>query len=163
MINNLLPNIDEYSNNRTAIVGIGNTINGDDGIGPFLISRLKGRTQARLFDCQEVPENYIQPIIRFNPETIIIVDASDWGGSAGELRLIKYEDIGDSGFSTHNVSLKFFWDFLKTEIPLVNIVFIGVQIGQKTLMCPLSPGVEAALNKLVDFFRGRHTINHREF
>jgi len=154
MKDNLLASIDKYLEDKTAILGIGNMLRGDDQLGPLLISRLQGKTRARLFDCSEVPENYIRPIIESKPETIIMVDASDWGGRAGELRIIKNEEIKYSGFSTHNAPLRIFCDFLKQELPLANIIIIGVQVGRRELMQPLSLEVEAALNKLVDFFIG---------
>jgi hydrogenase 3 maturation protease len=150
--NNLLASIEKYLKGKTAIIGVGNILKGDDQVGPVLISRLQGKTKACLFDCGEVPENYIQPIVEAKPETIIIVDASDWAGIAGELRLIKKEEIKDFGFSTHNASLRLFFDYLKGELPLVNIIIIGVQAGRRSLAQSLSPEVEATLNELVDFF-----------
>ena len=152
MENNILEDIKECLKTRTAIVGIGNMLKGDDQLGPLLIKKLQGKTRAYLFDCGEVPENYIQPIINANPETIIIVDASDWGGEIGEIRLIKKEEIKNFSFSTHNASLGLFLDYLKSELPLANIIIIGVQAGKRGLMKALSPGVEAKLNELVDFF-----------
>ena len=77
-------------------------LKGDDQVGPLLIQRLQGKTGACLFDCGEVPENYIQPIIKAGPQTIIIVDASDWQGAIGDLRLIKREEIKNFSFSTQN-------------------------------------------------------------
>ena len=151
MDNNLFSSIEKYIRDRTVIVGIGNMLKADDQLGPVLVSRLKGRTGACLFDCGEVPENYIHPIIEAKPKTIIIVDASDWGGVAGELRLIKREEIENFGFSTHNASLGIFFDYLKRELPLANIVIIGVQVGRRGLMQPLSPEVEVTLNGLIDF------------
>ncbi len=155
MVNNLLAGIEKYLKTRTAIIGIGNALKGDDQLGPCLIQRLRGKTGACLFDCGEVPENYIQPIIKINPETIIVVDASDWKGAVGDLRLIKKEEIRNFGFSTHNASLGIFLDYLKEELPSVNIIIIGIQIGQRGLMQPLSPQVETTLSELVDFFTGR--------
>ena len=152
MKNNLLAGIKEYLKGETAIVGIGNTLKGDDGVGPLLISRLQRKTKAYLFDCGEVPENYLQPIIESRPETIIIIDASDWAGAVGDLRLIEKDQIQAIGFSTHNASLRLFFDYLKKELPLANIIIIGVQVGRRGFRQSLSPEVEAALNELVDFF-----------
>ena len=152
MKDSLLASIDKYLENKTAIVGIGNMLRGDDQIGPLLIQRLRGKTKAQLFDCGETPENYIQPIIKSKPGTIIIVDASNWSGRVGELRLIKKEEIKDFGFSTHNASLRLFLDYLEKELPLASIIIIGVQVGRRQLMQPLSPEAEAALNELVEFF-----------
>ena len=158
MKNNLFSKVKEYLKGKIAIVGIGNALKGDDQLGPLLISRLQGKTKARLFDCGEVPENYIQPIIKYKPETIIIVDASDWGGGVGELRLIKKEEIKNFGFSTHNASLGLFFDYLERELPQTNIIIIGVQVGKRGLMQSPSPEVEAALNELVDFFTRKEAI-----
>jgi len=149
---NLLENIKKYLKVKTAVVGIGNTFKGDDGVGPLLISRLKGKTEFFLFDCGEVPENYVQPIIESAPETVIIVDASDWGGRPGEIRLIEKDEIKNFGFSTHNASLRLFFEYLQKQLPSVNIFIIGVQTGIRQLMQPLSPEVDIALNNLVGFF-----------
>ena len=154
MKNDPLIGIKEYLKGRTAIVGIGNVLKGDNQIGSLLISRLKDKIDACLFDCGEVPENYIQPIIEDKPQTIIIVDASDWGGTIGELRLIEKEKIKNFGFSTHNASLAIFCDYLEKELPLARIIIIGVQVGKRDLMHPISTEVEATLNELVDFFIG---------
>jgi hydrogenase 3 maturation protease len=152
MSNNPLESIKGYLKNNTAIVGIGNTLKADDGAGPSLISRLQGKTRARLFDCGEVPENYLRPIIKSGPQTILVVDASDWGGSAGEIRLIRKEEVNPLSFSTHNASIVLFLDYLQKELPLANIFIIGVQAGSRDLAQTLSPKVEAALDELADFF-----------
>lgn len=144
--------IRECVKGKFAIAGIGNTLKGDDGFGPLLISRLRGKTKASLFDCGEAPENYIRPIVKANPQTLIIADASDWGGAAGETRLLKKEEIGDGSFSTHNSSLRIFCEYLKRELPSANIILLGVQIGNSGLMQPLSPEVEEALCSLVKIF-----------
>lgn len=151
-IDNPLLRMKKYQKSKTAIVGIGNVLKGDDGVGAQLISRLQGKTEARLFDCAEVPENYIRPIIKSRPQTIIIVDASDWGAATGELRLIENEEITDTGFSTHNSSLRIFCEYLKSELPSANIILLGVQIGNSRFLQPLSPEVEAALCGLVKIF-----------
>jgi len=154
MRDDFLAGIKEYLKSRLAIVGIGNMLKGDDQVGCLLIQRLQGKTEACLFDCGQVPENYIQPIIKTTPQTIIIIDAADWGGPIGELRLIKKEEIKNFSFSTHNASLGIFLDYLKNELPLVNMIIIGIQIGKREMMQSLSPEVESRLNQLVDFFTG---------
>ena len=130
---------------RVALLGIGNPLKGDDGVGPLLISRLKDKTRAYLFDCGEVPENYIGPIIESKPQTIIIVDASDWGARAGEVRLIKKEEIQNLSFSTHGASLRLFLDYIEKQLPSTHIVIIGIQIGRSGLAESLTPGVKACL------------------
>ena len=152
MVDKALANIEAYLKGRIAIAGVGNVLKGDDQLGPVLISRLQGKTSACLFDVGEVPENYIQPIIESKPKTIIIVDAADWSGSAGELRLIERDKIENFSFSTHNASLGLFFDYLRKGLPEANIFIIGVQVGKRGLMQPISAEVEATLIELVYFF-----------
>jgi Ni,Fe-hydrogenase maturation factor len=43
--------------NRTVILGIGNPLQGDDGVGPSLVDFLHGWDAATLINAGEVPEN----------------------------------------------------------------------------------------------------------
>jgi len=133
---------------KTIILGIGNVMKGDDGLGPILISRLKGKTKANLLDCEEVPENYIQPIIEARPDSIVIVDAADWNGPAGEIRLIDAEEINNISFSTHDSSLQIFINYLKRNLPNTHIVIVGIQQKRKGFLDSLSPEVEKAIDEL---------------
>ncbi len=71
---------------RTLILGIGNSMRGDDGVGPALIERLQGKVSATLIDGGEVPENYLGPIEAAGPEAVLIVDAADLKAAAGMWR-----------------------------------------------------------------------------
>jgi len=133
---------------KTLILGIGNIMKGDDGAGPILISRLKGKTKANLVNCEEVPENYTQPIIEAKPDKILIVDAADWNGPAGEIRLIDGEEINNMSFSTHDSSLQIFINYLKSHLPKVCIIIIGVQPKRRGFLDPLSPEVEKTVDEL---------------
>ena len=146
-----MSDIKEKSKNETAILGVGNILKGDDRFGPMLIARLKGKTRAALFDCGPVPENFIQPVIKACPQTIVIVDASDWGGAAGELRLLKREQIRQSGFSTHNSSIGVIFDYLKAELPEADIFLLGVQAARLRGSPLLSPELEVTLDRLTEF------------
>ena len=90
---------------KTLILGIGNTLRGDDGLGPRLIERLQGKVAATLIDGGEVPENYLGPIEAAGAEVVLIVDAADLKAAAGDVALIELEQLGKTGISTHNASL----------------------------------------------------------
>lgn len=148
MRNFILEKIDKIFKGKTIILGIGNVMKGDDGVGPILISRLKGKTKANLLDCEEVPENYTQPIIEARPDKIVIVDAADWNGPAGEIRLIDAEEINNISFSTHDSSLQIFINYLKKHLPNVYIIIIGIQPKRKYFLGSLSPEVEKTVDEL---------------
>jgi len=148
MRNLILEKLDKIVKGKTIILGIGNVVKGDDGVGPILISRLKGKTRAKLLNCEEVPENYTQPIIDARPDKIIIIDAADWNGPAGAIRFIDAEEINNMSFSTHDSSLQTFINYLKNHLPNIDIIIVGIQPKRKGLLDSLSPEVEKTVDEL---------------
>jgi len=117
-------------------VGIGNTLRGDDGFGPALIERLnqpqraesglKRKIKAVCLDAGSAPENFTGKIVKEKPDTILIVDALHLGLSPGEYEILKKDEIAKSGFSTHNISLHMFIEYLENQTK-ADIYLLGVQ------------------------------------
>ena len=124
-------------------------LRGDDGIGPALIRNLQGKVGCGLLDCGETPENCLREIIDFRPSTIIIVDAADWGGPAGEIRQVRPEEISNPSFSGHTASLGLCLDYLRAHLR-ARIIVIGVQSGKREFLDPISPEGKRALEILQD-------------
>ena len=143
---------------RVAIVGVGNPLRGDDGAGPHLIERLRASilNSELLFNCGEVPENYLGPISRLNPDTIIFIDSADFSPQPGEIKIIEIKDIKEGGLSTHNASLKLSLNYLK-ESTKAEIFLLGIQPKSKELGEGISPEVEKALKNLEQIFIKRVT------
>jgi len=137
-----------------AIVGIGNLLRGDDGLGPALIGKLKEKgIRAKLFDCGTAPENYIIPILSSSCDTVILIDAADMGIPPGEARIFGIDQISNVGFSTHNPSPRLFVDLLKTGRDDVNVFVLSVQPKGTALGEGLSEEVKAGLDSLTEIFR----------
>jgi hydrogenase 3 maturation protease len=141
--------LQKFRDSRTVILGIGNTLRGDDGAGPELCSRLAGRTKAEIIDAGTVPENYLGPVVKKAPQNLLIVDAVDFGQSPGTFRFLTPEVIGNLSTSTHSPSPKLFIDLIQEDIP-VDVHFIGIQPAQTELGRPLSPEVDRAVGLLAD-------------
>jgi hydrogenase 3 maturation protease len=138
-----------------AIVGIGNILRGDDGLGPRLIELLKARPiKAFLFDCGTAPENYIFPILATQCDTLILVDAADIGLPPGDFRVFDMDGIRRVSFSTHNPSPRLFTDLLKTGRDDLNIFCIAGQPKDTSLGAPISDAVMGGVNTLTDIFCG---------
>lgn len=116
----------ELGGSKTLIIGIGNTLKGDDGLGPLVCERLAGKTSAEVIDCGTVPENYIQRIIRKAPEVLLVVDAIDFGGSPGAIETFEIERLDSVVISTHTMSPRMFVDMIRKSIE-VDVLFIGIQ------------------------------------
>ncbi len=136
---------------NTVIVCIGNTLKGDDGAAIELYQKLAGKIKAELFDTGTVPENYIQRIIKTRPHTIVLIDAVDFGGMAGEIKVFEPEKIPEIAASTHVMSLRFFSDILKREINC-GIFLAGIQPEQLGLGNGLSKPVTEAVAQLSELF-----------
>lgn len=137
------------------ILGIGNKMRGDDGAGSELAARLAGRLNATVIDAEEVPENYLGPVIADNPETLLILDAASMDATPGSLAIIEMENIASSGLSTHSASLNLFLLVLQSEIQPDTFV-LGIQPKAIEFGAPLSEPVlkslgtiERALSKIL--------------
>lgn len=133
---------------KVVIVGIGNILRGDDGAGPELIKRCKMQgVRCKLMDVGEVPENYLEKIIEYNPDTILLVDAVDLGGSPGSIAIIGQDELEEKGLSTHNASIKLTMKYLRGETK-AGLFLLGVQPRNLKLGNGLSKPVKHALNRI---------------
>ena len=138
---------------KVSIVGIGNIIRGDDGLGPKFIELMKARlVVAHLFDCGTAPENYIFPILSTLCDTVVLIDAADMSIAPGGVKIFSLDEISTVSFSTHNPSPRLFTDLLKTGKDDMNIFVISIQPKTTTLGAPLSKEVLQGLETLADAF-----------
>lgn len=138
---------------KVAIVGLGNIIRSDDGLGPKFIELLRARNvAASLFDCGTVPENYIFPILSTSCDTVILVDAADMGLEPGMAKVFGLGEIANVSFSTHNPSPRLFTDLLKTGKENMNIFVVSVQPKSMELGRPMSGETLKGLEQLADIF-----------
>jgi len=138
---------------HTAIVGIGNILRGDDGLGPRLIESLRARrVKADAFDCGTAPENYIFPILSTSCDTVILIDAADLGTEPGSAKVFGLDEISNVSFSTHNPSPRLFTDLLKTGKDNINIFVVSIQPKKTALGESLSEEVKRGVEALVDIF-----------
>ena len=134
-----------------AVIGIGNIMRGDDGCGPKFIENLKKRNiRASLFDCGTVPENYIFPILTTSCDTVILVDAADFGMKAGSIKAFSLHEVSGAGLSTHNSSLRLFTDLLMTGKDNLNIFVVSIQPKTIAFGDSLSEEMISGINVLTD-------------
>jgi len=130
------------------IVGVGNTDRGDDGAGPLLIRLLEGRVGAQCLDAGVAPENFLEVIVRATPDTVLLIDAADFGGAPGEVGFYAAADIDAGGLSTHALSLSMMCGYLQARSP-VRVWLLAIQ-PEQTDNDRLSDAVAGALQELAD-------------
>jgi len=134
---------------RFGVVGVGSTLKGDDGAGPEVIARLQGRIDYPIVDASEVPENYGGWVVNENLESVVFVDAVEFGGDPGEFRIIPMDKLMVSASSTHRLSLHYVIRFLEEEWG-GDAILVGVQPKSLTLGDGLSGEAAAGVEALVD-------------
>ena len=107
-------------------MGVGNRLRRDDGAGSWLIEKLGNIINAIVGDGDSAPENYLEKIVNSKPKTILIVDAIDFAGSPGDLRLIPGNAVALRSVSTHALSLRTLVEYLNARIS-AKIYIIGIQ------------------------------------
>lgn len=148
--------LDKLRGSKTLIVGIGNSLKGDDGAGPLVCEQLRDeKIGTELIDAGTAPENYIEPIIKKSPENLVVIDAIDFGGASGETGVFKPEQLSSLVVSTHTLSPRLFVDMICKRIK-VDVYFVGIQPAQTQLGQPMSKEVSLAVKlltqKLTDIF-----------
>jgi hydrogenase 3 maturation protease len=138
---------------KILILGIGNTLRSDDGIGSLLATRIQDKVPYIVYDSGSSPENYLGKIIQDKPDTILLIDAADFGGEPGEFRMLEGEDIQTVNFfSTHDASISLAISYLKNSLKTVDIIILAIQPKVLVFGDKLSPQISATLTKLENWF-----------
>jgi hydrogenase 3 maturation protease len=145
----LLESLARWRDSRVTILGVGNTLKGDDAVGPLVCERLSGRVSANVVDAGTVPENYIGPILETSPDVLLIVDAVDFGGEPGQIRVCTPDEIHRFASCTHALSFHLSIDLIRREKKL-DICVIGVQAENTRLGDGISPPAREAVETLTD-------------
>ena len=137
---------------RVVIVGVGNPLRHDDDAGIELVRRLKEkilRSTILLIESETVPEDFIEPIVEFEPSHILIIDAAIMDIEPGSMKLVEPSSTSEVAISTHMLPIQIFSDYLtkttKAKIGLLLIQPENVDFGEG-----LSPKLRVAVERLVD-------------
>lgn len=149
---------------RPVLVGIGNTLRGDDGLGPALAGMLSGKVPGMpCIDAGTTPENQIGSICRCSPGAVIVADAVHMGREPGSVALLGRDEIAAyTGLGTHDFSPRLFLDCLEertgAEIVMLAVQPAGTAFGEG-LSGPVSRAAEE-LASLVSSSISTHTTTH---
>ena len=149
-----LEHLKEHLTGKVVILGIGSTLKSDDAVGSLLAARIKEKTPYIVYDSGTSPENYLGKIIKDKPDSVVLIDAVDFGGKPGEFRVVEPEDIQTVNFfATHNASISLAISYLKSHLP-ADIIVLIIQPKNIAFGDTLSPEVNTTLEKLEKWFIG---------
>jgi len=135
---------------KYVLMGIGNELNGDDGVGNTLAREFVERGWLAI-PCETVPENFVSVIEREKPEVLVMVDAAEMDIEPGDFRVVREERLDSEGFGTHGMPLSHLVSNLGRHAGI--IIFVGIQPGKTRLGDVVSPVVEDGKKRLMDILR----------
>lgn len=131
---------------RNLLLGIGNTLRRDDGVGSYVAASFN-RPGWKTADCGTAPENFSGMVREEHPDILVLVDAADMGLDPGAFSIIPKERIRDVGLGTHQLSLDIFIDFLGDAAG--RILLVGIQPEIVETGEGLSPAVREGADTLI--------------
>jgi len=149
----LKKHLSEILKGNIVLVGLGNILRSDDGVGVYLIQRLTGKVNAVCLDAGIALETYLGKIVKANPDTVLLVDAVHLGFAPGQSQVLTEDEILQNGLTTHDLSPKFFIQYLKEQTP-ADIYLLGIQPQRVDMGEEMSPEVTRALEELEGFLLG---------
>ena len=143
---------------KLIVLGVGNELKCDDGVGPYIIKKLKEEnieSKKRLFiDAQTVPENFTGKIRKEKPSHLIIVDACLMDCEPGDMKIVNKYDFANIGISTHSMSLSYFVRFLEKGNDELGIIFVGIEPESMDYADMPTVKVEKAAIDFIDILKG---------
>jgi len=136
---------------RVVLVGIGNPMRGDDGVGVKLIELLEemGLTGVMLLNTETVPEAFTGKVESYEPTHVLLLDAANFGGQPGETKLIDSEHIGGHAISTHSLPLSIFIGYIEKSLG-ITVLLLGVQPKTVTFGEEMTPELVEASKRIAE-------------
>ncbi len=140
------------SKNRLAIIGLGNTLRRDDGIGILTLSALEKSHKLKNVDYLDFGSCSFDLIHRFDSyDKVILVDGIEAGLKAGELKLFALKDaeylLKQEPVSTHEINLAGLF-YLCDQLGVKTEIYVaGIQVEETDFGEGLSGGVKEKLTE----------------
>jgi hydrogenase 3 maturation protease len=135
---------------RKVLLGIGNPLRRDDGVGLWVAERMRGADWEVIPAGQSV-ENALGLVARLPPDLLVVVDAAEMGLPPGSVRRLSLDQSEQMLGSTHALPLLFLLGTVRDAVG--EIVLVGIQPADRSLGAGLTPAVQAAAAWVVTCLR----------
>ena len=115
---------------KVAFIGIGEEKLTDDGVGPYIISKLLqyNKNEKVLFVNAGVdPMGRMEEIIAFKPSHLILIDTCTLNGPPGTVAILKRDNISQYvPISSHTIPVHIVVDLIVGKLPDLKAFMIGI-------------------------------------
>ena len=137
------------------VITVGNLLRSDDGVGSYIAEHAKRPKKGIIIlNAGERPEDILWKAIEVRPGRVVIIDAADFGGEPGEVRVIPEEFIPENPISTHRFPLRIISRLL-TEDTGARVDFICIQPKSVGFGEGLSGRVISSAEEIVEILSAR--------
>ena len=136
---------------KRLLLGVGNRLSSDDGVGPTVAASLAGAEGWTAIDCGTALANASGIVSRESPDLLVLVDAARMGLAAGAVRRLPTDGTDRMLASTHGLPLPFVIDRMRAHVG--EVILLGIEPASLALGEALSPEVATAAEWLVERLR----------
>lgn len=140
---------------KKALLAIGNTLRGDDGVTTYLGKLLEDRNSDwKIFYAEDTPESQFNLIREYGPDLIVVADAMT-GLKIGTVEVIDVSDDREYMYSTHNLPMPILISYLKgfcngvlflgLNVDIENVLEVNPTLSQEAILT-----ANKALDKLIE-------------
>lgn len=135
---------------KIAVLGVGNDLRTDDGLGLVIVNGLKHIQGPNLLveNVGSVPEAFASNLAEFGAERVIMVDAADMLKPPGHIELVTKERIGSVTISTHRMPPSLLMQYLEDRTG-AHTILLGVQPRSIEFGEGLTPEIQAVTEKII--------------
>lgn len=138
---------------KTLLICLGNSLRCDDGVGPYLGQQLAKVPGLLIEDAGDRPERAIDFAEVHRPQKIIFLDAANFGGQPGTLRLLATSELVGRSLSSHRLPLTALIGWIETEYP-TRCLCLGIQVTSVKFGEELTPPVARTASQIIEWFEG---------
>jgi hydrogenase 3 maturation protease len=134
---------------KTIIIGVGNPLRGDDGVGMKILEYLDKMdlTDVMLLNTETVPEAFTGKVSEYKPTHVLLVDAANFRSKPGDAMLISSAQIGGTALSTHSLPLTIFISYIEKTLN-VKVKLLGIQPKRVEFYSEMTQELEEASKKI---------------
>jgi hydrogenase maturation protease len=142
-----------YKKDEIAFVGLGNPYRTDDGFGIALSKKLKSLFSSVYSESDNLDEIILDLYNDDKRGLVIFLDTADFGGEAGDVKVIPFNDVEDVGKHFHKIPVKLYMKLLMKSKKETYIIAIKPKRLNETDEPGLSEIVKGKLDYLFESFK----------
>lgn len=116
---------------KKALLTIGNTLRGDDGVGYALGELVNVPGVWEVFHGEDCPENQINLLRKYAPDIVVIVDAV-LGLDEGDVQFLDVANEERGMFNTHTIPVQYLIQFIHDFCE--SVVFLGIGVKYEKMI-----------------------------